>query len=147
MNQKKIDDMIHIALKVLRDESGMVKAMKDGDYEIKKVFFGYMAAFGPAVVQSGIAKTLAFYSKTIGESEEDRNIILDFIKQVFVLAYNNYASYNGADLLTIYDKEIQRLNFTTLNRLALADKILEATIACKLAMNTYHAKENPESEE
>ena len=147
MNQKKIDEMIHLALKVLREGNGKVKEMKAGEYEIHKIYFGYIAAFGPAVVQSGITKTLAFYSKTSGESEGDRSVILDFIKQVFIKAYSNYAAYSSKDLLYVYDAETQKPNFTTLNKLALADKILEAAIACKLSLNTYHAKENPESEE
>jgi hypothetical protein len=147
MNQKKIDEMIPTALKILRDESGKVSSMKAGKYEIDKVYFGYIAAFGPAVVQSGIAKTLAFYNKNSGESEGDRSVILDFIKQVFINNYSNYSSYSANNLLDIYDIETQKPDFTTLKKLALSDKILEAAIACKLSMNTYHAKENPGSEE
>ncbi len=148
MNQKKIDEMIPIALKIIRDGSGMVKKMKESEYEVHKVYFGYIASFGPSVVQSGIAKTLAFFSKDSGEAKEgDKKIILDLIKQVFITAYSAYAMYNAKGLLEIYDLETQKTGFTTINKLALTDKIIEAAIASKLAMNTYHAKENLVNEE
>lgn len=147
MNQRKIDDMIPFANEQLATMPINEKGMKPGDYEINKVYFGYMAAFGPSVVQSGIAKTLAFYNKEKGEGEGDRKLILELIKQVFDKAYPNYSSYSSADLLTVYDGETKRTGFSTLQKLALTDKILESAIACKLVMNTYHAKEKTESEE
>jgi CRISPR/Cas system CMR-associated protein Cmr5 small subunit len=147
MNQKKIDDMIPFALHLLSEMPIDKKGMKAGNYEISKVYFGYIAAFGPSVVQSGIAKTLAFYSREKGEGEGDRKLILEFIKKVFIMAYTGYNSYSAKDLLELYDDETKKPDFLTLQKLDLADKILEAAIACKLVMNTYHAKEKTASEE
>jgi hypothetical protein len=142
MNQERIDYMIPIALKTLYEMQVEEKGMKCGDYTIGKVYFGYVAAFGPSVVQSGIAKTLAFYAKDKGEGEGDRKYILEFIMKVFQDAYPVYSNHTVNNLLHLYTEEIKKDGFTTLQRLALADKILEAAIACKLAMNTYHAQEN-----
>lgn len=141
MNQRKIDEMIPLALDILAHADESIKKMKAGDYAIKKVYFGYLSAFGPSVVQSGIAKTLAFYRKKSASGEGDRSLILYFIKQVFQKAYPAYAADNSSTLLDIYKEEISKENFKTLQRLALADKIIEASIACKLVMNTYKAED------
>ena len=147
MNQRKIDNMIPFALDELYQMPIGKKEIKAGEYDINKVYFGYMAAFGPSVVQSGIAKTLAFYSKDKGEGEGDRKLILELIKQVYIKAYPAYSSYSSTDLLKLYDDKAKQPNFSTLQKLDLADKILEAAIACKLVMNTYHAKEKTVSAE
>lgn len=139
MNQRKIDKMIPIALSLLSQMEVDKNSMKTGDYEIGKAYFGYMASFGPSVVQSGIAKTLAFYYKAKGESEGKRSLVTDFIMSVFLETYPDYKKNNAGNLLILYDKVTTEKN--TLQRLALADKILEAAIACKLAMETYHAEE------
>ena len=142
MNQRKIDLMIPIALQTLLEMPIEKKGIKPADYNINKVYVGYMASFGPAVVQSGIAKTLAFYSKAKGESEGDRKLLLNFIMLVLIKTYPQYEKYSNNDLLYLYEQETGRPNITTNNRLALTDKILEAAIACKLAMNTYHSQED-----
>lgn len=141
MNQRKIDEMIPTALQTLLKMPKEKNGIKPADYQISKVYVGYMASFGPAVIQSGIAKTLAFYSKAKGESEGDRKLLLSFIMLVLIKSYPQYEKYSSNDLLQLYEQETGRPNFTTNSRLALTDKILEAAIACKLAMNTYHSKE------
>lgn len=140
MNQRKIDEMIPLALDILAHADKNIEKMKAGDFALKKVYFGYLSSFGPSVVQSGMSKTLAFYAKESG----DRGLILELVKQVFLRANPVYNSTE--DLFKIYTSEIGKENSKTLEKLALADKILEAAIACKLVMNTYKTEEDKEGE-
>jgi hypothetical protein len=132
MNQRKIDDMIPTALGLLATPPVELKNIKQGEYAIDSEYFGYIASFGPSVIQAGIAKTLAFYIK---ETDSDRKSIIDFIKLVLIKSYNFTISYQTKDLLAIYNAETS--GKTTLQKLAFTEKILESAIACKLAMNTY----------
>ena len=137
MNQKKIDNMIPIALKHLISPHDDFKKIKTHDGKIKSKYAGYIASFGPSVIQAGIAKTLAFYMK--GENA-DRPVIADFVKHVLLEGNDILADRNkNKKLLNIYLDETN--GKTTLQKLNFRDKILEAATACKLAMFTYEMVE------
>ena len=83
---------------------------------VKKIYQGYLASFGPTVISSGLTQTLAFYS---ADSEKNK-----VIKMMF-------------DILDI-KLDLQNKNY---NDYALKNKILEANIACKLAIRTFELKD------
>jgi CRISPR-associated protein Cmr5 len=88
--------------------------LKNGS--VKKVYQGYLASFGPTVISSGLTQTLAFYS---ADSEKNK-----VIKMMF----------------DILDMKLDLKN-TNYNDYALKNKILEANIACKLAIRTFELKD------
>lgn len=136
MNQKKIDDMIPIALRLLASPHADFANIKTPEGKIKSKYAGYIASFGPSVIQAGIAKTLAFCMK--GE-EADRTVIADFVKHVLIEGYHLDDSNKSKRLLYIYLDETN--NKPTLQKLNYRDKILESATACKLAMFTYETDE------
>jgi hypothetical protein len=132
MNQRKIEEMIPTALGILASPPEEIRSIIQSEHAIDSEYFGYLASFGPSVIQAGIAKTLAFYMK---DTDSDRKCIIDLIKIVLIKSYNFSAGYQTKDLLSIYNTET--CGKTTLQKLAFTEKILESTIACKLAFNTY----------
>ncbi len=134
MNQKRIDEMIPIALNLLEHPLESFKEIKKGT-KIKSGYTSAIDAFGPAVVQAGLAKTLAFYMK---ESEgTDRRKITAFVKEVIYPIKNEYKNRN---LLDIYIEETR--NKSTLEKLRFKDKVLEAITACKLAKLSFELDES-----
>ena len=83
---------------------------------VKKVYQGYLASFGPTVISSGLTQTLAFYS---ADSEKNQVIkmMFDILDMELDLQNTNYKDY------------------------AIKNKILEANIACKLAIRTFELKD------
>lgn len=133
MNQRKIDEMIPFALKLLEnplDEFREIKSTKD---KIKSGYASAMDAFGPSITQAGIAKTLAFYMK---ESDgTDRRKIAALVKAVVYKIYPMNEELNTSNLLEIFIKETK--NKPTLEKLRFKDKVLEAITACKLAKLSF----------
>ncbi|MEW6509186.1 MAG: type III-B CRISPR module-associated protein Cmr5 [Bacteroidota bacterium] len=141
MNLKKVDELIPVALQLLENPSDDFKNIKTTENKIPSKYAGYIASFGPSVIQAGIAKTLAFYKK--GETA-DRPIITNFVKHVLVDGNPNLKLDKNKELLTLYLENANQQTTnqqTTLKRLNFRDKILEAALACKLAMFTYETKE------
>jgi CRISPR/Cas system CMR-associated protein Cmr5 small subunit len=138
MNQRKIDEMIPIALRNLNSTQDDFKNIKTPEGKIKSKYAGYIASFGPSVIHAGIAKTLAFYAK---EGDADRETIANYIKHVLLEGNLNIAESNkGKKLLNLYLDETN--GKPTLQKLNIRDKILEAATACKLAMYTYETMED-----
>jgi CRISPR/Cas system CMR-associated protein Cmr5 small subunit len=134
MNQKRIDKMIPVALNLLANPAQGFTNIKTKENKIESKYSGYIASFGPAVIQAGITKTLAFYSDKIS-SDSDRKTIAHYIKAVLIEGKMLGGVYGSKELLEIYLSEIK--DKTTLQRLSTKSKFLEASIACKLAMQTY----------
>lgn len=142
MNQKRIDELIPVALALLKNpQPGFKEIMLDNN-KIKSSYAGAIDAFGPTVIQSGLAKTLAFYMK---ESEEtNRRAILELIKEVMKKNYSMKSEYDTKNLLEIYIEETK--NKSTLEKLRFRDRLLEAYIACKFAKLCFE-KVEPKYEE
>ncbi|WP_419675596.1 type III-B CRISPR module-associated protein Cmr5 [Aliarcobacter butzleri] len=114
MNNKNIEKLIPKAIDLLQK------------FPKEKVYQGYLASFGPTVITSGILQAVAFYSgddkkkKVIklmfdliqDDLKTDKNTLLDFLKE-----NDKYKDY------------------------AIKNKILEASIACKLAIRTFELKD------
>ena len=114
MNNKNIEKLIPKAIDLLQK------------FPKEKVYQGYLASFGPTVITSGILQAVSFYSgddkkkKVIklmfdliqDDLKTDKNTLLDFLKED-----EKYKDY------------------------AIKNKILEASIACKLAIRTFELKD------
>ncbi len=137
MNQKRIDELIPVALELLENPKAEFRDIKKGH----KIISGYASAidaFGPAVVQAGIAKTLAFYMK---ESEgTDRRKIAALVKEVMKRIYPMKDEYDRKNLLDLYIAETK--GKLTLEKLRFKDKLLEAVTACKLAKLSFEKDES-----
>ncbi|MEG8947976.1 type III-B CRISPR module-associated protein Cmr5 [Rosettibacter firmus] len=136
MNLKKVDELIPVAIQLLEDPEDDFKNIKTTENKISSKYVGYIASFGPSVIQAGMAKTLAFYKKS---GTADRSVITNFIKHVLIKGNSDLKLDKNKDLLTLYLENTN--NQPTLKRLNFRDKILEAALACKLAMFTYETKE------
>lgn len=136
MNLKKVDELIPVALQLLKNPKDDFKNIKTSENKIPSKYAGYIASFGPSVIQAGIAKTLAFYKK--GETA-DRPVITNFIKHVLIDGNPNLKLDKNKELLTLYLENTN--DKPTLKKLNFRDRILEAALACKLAMFTYETKE------
>ncbi|MBV5278476.1 MAG: hypothetical protein J0647_05500 [Campylobacteraceae bacterium] len=115
MNNKRIEKLIPKAIKLLQN------------FPKEAVYKGYLAAFGPTVITSGIVQAVAFY---IADDKKKRVIELMF------------------DLLLIEDLKTDKKTLLDVLRegenyknYVLKNKILEASIACKLAIRTFELKD------
>ncbi len=120
--KKKIEDYLPRAIDIVK-EVGIANPRN----EVDNRFSGYFSAFGASIIMSGMKPTLAFYSndKTVG----DRSKILSAVYRI--IRENNAANepVEPKDLLTYYiENETDNM---------LKQKILDATIALKLAVRTY----------
>jgi CRISPR-associated protein Cmr5 len=118
MNKKKIDVLIPKAIEKL------AKFSKNG--VIEKKYQGYLASFGPTVVSSGLLQTVMFYS-----ADKDKN---EMIKLMYSLLQDDLKSNHQS----MKDILVENENYKDY---ALKNKILEANIACKLAIRTFELKE------
>jgi len=114
MNNKRVERLIPEAIKLLQK------------FPKEKVYQGYLAAFGPTVISSGIVQAVAFYS---GDDNKNRVIELMFklIKEEIKTDKNR--------LLDVLNEGENYKNY------ALKHTILDASIACKLAIRTFELKD------
>jgi len=139
MNQKRIDEMIPVALQLLENPLESFKKMKSDKYKIISGYASAIDAFGPSVIQAGILKTLAFYMKESGGTDKkdktDKRVILELIKEVMKKVYPLRPELEQKNLLEIYIEETREKS--TIDKLRLKDIILEAATACKLAKLSF----------
>lgn len=101
---------------------------------IKEVFKGYIASFGPAIIQNGLSAALAINMRTEGDAKDKIKIveaIVYILKNGFDNKYNNIN--NADDLLDLSCKS--ETNIRT-NRL-LKEDVINASVALKHMMRTY----------
>lgn len=114
MNNKNIEKYIPKAIELLQE------------FPKEKVYQGYLASFGPTVITSGILQTVTFYS---GDKNKER-----VIKLMFELIKKELKT----DKATLLDFLSENGNS---KKYAIKNKILEANIACKLAIRTFELKD------
>jgi CRISPR-associated protein Cmr5 len=114
MNNKKIEKLIPDAIKLLQN------------FPKEKVYQGYLASFGPTVITSGIVQAVTFYT-----ADEKKNKV---IKLMFDLIKNDLNTDKNTLLEVLKEGENYK-NY------AIKNKILEASIACKLAIRTFELKD------
>jgi len=118
MNKRNIDQMIPHAVQKLHS------LVKGGS--IDKVYSGYLSSFGPTVISSGILQTVMFYS-----ADKNKNRVLKIMYELIQDSLKSDAS-SMETMLT------QNENFKDYD---IKNRILEANIACKLAIRTFDLKE------
>jgi hypothetical protein len=111
MNNKNIEQLIPKAIEKL------------SSFNKKKVHQSYLASFGPSVIFSGIVRTVTIYGDK-SDSNKDRRAIL---KIMFSLI--------NEDIDSFIANEKSNSNYS------LKNKILEASVACKLAIRTFELKD------
>lgn len=114
MNNKTIEKLIPKAIDLLQK------------FPKEKVYQGYLAAFGPTVIASGIVQAVAFYT-----GDDKKN---EVIKLMFKLIKDDLKTDKNT-LLDVLNEDENYKNY------ALKNKILEASIACKLAIRTFELKD------
>jgi len=145
MNQKRIDELIPVALRLFENPLKSFEEIMAGENKnkIKSSYASAIDAFGPSVIQAGLVKTLAFYMK---ESEgTNRRAILELIKEVMKKNYPAITNYCDKNLLEIYIEETK--NKSIMEQLWFRDKVLEAVTACKLAKLCFEKVDTESKEE
>lgn len=120
MNSKRIEKLIPDAITYTSQHF-----KKSGS--VAKVYSGYLAAFGPTVISSGLMQAVAFYT---GDSNKKK-----VIEMMFALLKKEK---NGCQENNLNDY------LTTNNRYkdyAVKNLILDINIACKLAIRTFELKD------
>ena len=102
--------------------------------KIPSPYHGYLASFGPCLVQAGLLQTVAFYSK----DGDDKNKVLHLMKKT--LEDSNYLEKNKAK--NLHDYLCNKYNgMDRYEYLHIKEIIMDACIACKLALKTYPKKD------
>ncbi|MCT7550867.1 type III-B CRISPR module-associated protein Cmr5 [Aliarcobacter butzleri] len=114
MNNKNIEKLIPKAISLLQS------------FPKEKIYQGYLASFGPTVITSGILQAVAFYS---GDDKKKK-----VIKLMFDLIQDDLKTHKSS-LLDILNENENYKNYVIKN------KILEASVACKLAIRTFELKD------
>lgn len=119
---KRIDNYLPDAIKII---SEIKIADKNG--LVKNEFNGYFSSFGASIIQSGLKPTLAFFSNENSDTAKQKAKIP---KAIYKLVINrNIEPEANALLMYIINEN---------NEKELLPKILDASIALKLALRTYH---------
>ena len=124
MNRKRIEMFIPIAIDLI-NKSGIVK-----NGGIPSNYSGYIDTYGPSIRQAGLLQTVSFNEKN-EKRKKINKLIFEILKKGVgdkFVELNSYQSLN--ELL----KDIEKDN---LRKKKLEKLIVEAVIACKLAMKTF----------
>ena len=116
MNKKKINLLIPDAIDAL-------EKLREEDGSINKVYQGYLASFGPTVISSGMVKTVTIYIDESPSNKKRKKLT------------NIMFSLIGEDPKEFIKEKDSSVKYV------LKNKILEANIACKLAIRTFVLKE------
>jgi CRISPR-associated protein Cmr5 len=140
MNRQKIDEMIIKAMEIIA--SNEVEILEQN--KVPSQYIGYIASFGPSVVQTGLIQTVAFYSKNDEQNprksneEKSRKKVLDLMEKTLVATHRMPSSENN---LLHYLNTQWKQNLNNFNqRIQLKNIVMEACTACKLALRTFEIK-------
>lgn len=124
MNKNEVDRLIPEAVKVLKDEK-----IANEKNEIDKTYRGQISTFGAAVINGSLISAVAFFSNSSSQASVDRPKLMKAIKKLIPEA-------DGKKDLFEYVKDAK-----TEREAEAKEKILNAAIALKLAMNLYTLKD------
>jgi len=136
MNQKRIEKMIPIAMVAIVNLGRIL----DTEGKLPSNYSGYVDSFGPTVRQSGLMQAVAF-----NEKNENRQLINELlfkvIKECEKETLNAFGRYGNL-------KELVASVTTSDNwkKKKLESLVLEAAVACKLAMRTFPKTKAADSE-
>jgi len=133
MNRKRIEQMIPIAMDLLKENNP--KILND-DGKLPSNYAGYVSSYDPTIRQSGLLQAVAFYEK---EKREDINSLL-----ALVLTKAGYLENTSLKKLVYIVKEASS---DYAQKMKLQRLILEAIFACKLAMMTFPKTKEEDKEQ
>ena len=138
MNQKRINQWIPDAIRILSDDIKINRDKNGIEIPVPKAFKGYFSSFGAAVVQSGILPAVIFFENETGRTEANRPHVIEAVLKL-LQAKGEIPSNVGR--LTTHLLNPQ-------NQQELQKPIVEAAIALKIALRTFTIEKdkNDESE-
>ena len=138
MNQKRINQWIPDAIRILSDDIKINRNKNGIEIPVPKAFKGYFSSFGAAVVQSGILPAVIFFENETGRTEANRPQVIEAVLKL-LQAKGEIPSNVGR--LTTHLLNPQ-------NQQKLQKPIVEAAIALKIALRTFtiEKEKNDESE-
>jgi hypothetical protein len=134
MNKKRIDIMISIAMDILKTDDTLKIVLRNTQPpSISSKYHGYLASYGPTVIQTSLKQTILFYET----KDDDKKQINELLKKTLAGA----GLIDPSDTRGLHDIIEERLNGESLNKWK--SLMFEAVTACKLAMRTF---KKPETE-
>ena len=131
MNQERINRMIPVAIQKINK---YLVVRENGEELLPSNYSSYMDSFGISVRMSGLLQTVAFYEK-----DENKKLINKLLLEVLL---ENDKSLKDKELLSVVCEKIE----DPAEYRKFEERVIEATIACKLAMKTFKKKKVEESE-
>ncbi|OQY12980.1 MAG: hypothetical protein B6I31_02160 [Desulfobacteraceae bacterium 4572_19] len=151
MINRRIELMSDKAMDVI-DDMGFFKVV-EGKKVIPSKYFGYMASFGPSVIQSSLMQTLNAYNKESTKEGQERKKILTFMGKVmdesgcFSEQQNNQSDNENEDnnknkqyaemLITYVRNKVGTASTPAITRIFIRKLVLDYATACKNIMQTY----------
>ncbi len=121
--------------------------------EIKKggipsAYRGYISEFGSMVIQNGILPALAYFEKEDNNAEGERKKIVDVMKEFLISEDIRFSKSSHRDKLVVIIKNMVKTNdsFNRDELRLIENKIIDISIALKLAMRTYLKVDNKEAD-
>jgi len=137
MNKRRVETMIVAAMDLLAGDAGLV----DAEGKIASRFNGYVASFGPCVVQAGLLQTLAFFGRADRDEQadaegRDRKLVVRLMGRTL-----DRAGYFAGTGDSLFENVKAAIRADPARRSRLRALVLEAAVACKLAMRTFPKRE------
>ena len=137
MNNRRIEKLLNHAMDVLENEDPGIIVDDSGKKAVPSKYNGYIASFGPSVILSDLLQTLAFYNRQDGEGK-DRKKVSDLMRKTLEKAGYLDGPDGYENLFHTVRRRVNSKGADEARRLKAL--ILEAAVACKLAMRTFPAK-------
>jgi len=126
MNKKRIEEMIPIAINIIKSDVcemfDTVDKTTDDEKKIPSKYFGYIASYGPTVRQSKLLQSVSFYHKD--DRKRINKLIYKILKEAKIIT-----NKDAGDLVECSKGKVNDSTWKS--------KVLEAIIASKLAMRTF----------
>ncbi len=119
----RVEKLIPIAIEAAREK------LANENGVIKKVYNGYISAFGATVIQAGVLPAVANLVKNTDNTEGNRKLIADAL---FYILKNKWYT-DEKDLMSTSIKYRESATFKK--------RLLDATTALKLAVRTFKLEE------
>lgn len=131
MNKKRVNSMLLIAKEALKD-CGIVQNEK-----IESTFRGQISSFGAAVIMGSLPSAVAFFSAKNNSSTDRQNLMMAIYYCIKVYeADKNHKEAAKKEALSKSARDV--LEYVCQNdSYYLKEKVTDASIAIKLAMNFY----------
>ena len=129
MSKQRINDYLPFAYEAL-DKCGVAE-----NNEINKTFRGQISTFGAAITMGSLLAAVAFFSEQGGATTE-RQKLMKSIHYVILASEGKDVSKCDSNSLFIFENTQKDQTDN------LKEKILDASIALKLAMNLYSLKKD-----